>query len=107
MLKCHPDRHVGFSGNLLLKVSCKWHLNPHDHADPSGFGFLTGHGAETVRQPPRLIFGERDHISLMPISGCDCEVALSCLQEGLGAEPGLLAASQRHPIISWTNVQLL
>lgn len=51
-LKCHPDQHVDFSGNLLLKVSCKWHLNPHDHVDANGFGYLTGHGAETVRRPP-------------------------------------------------------
>lgn len=52
-------------------------------------------------------FGARDHVLLMPLSGCDCEVALSCLQEGLGAEPGLLTTPQQHLIISWTKVQLL
>ncbi|KAJ7419988.1 hypothetical protein WISP_50801 [Willisornis vidua] len=50
---------IDFYRELLVKVACKLHLKPHDHADPSGFGCDTGH------------------------------VALSSLKEGLGAEPGL------------------
>lgn len=41
MLSCHPGQHVDFSRELLIKVACKWHLNPCDHVDPSGFGFYT------------------------------------------------------------------
>lgn len=61
--KRHPGQHVDFCGELLLKVACKRHLNPHDHADPSGFGCCTEHGAETMRQPPWLIGLVQDLVS--------------------------------------------
>lgn len=48
----HPGQRVDFFGELLVKVACKWHLNPRDCVDPSGFGFRSGHDAGTVRQPP-------------------------------------------------------
>lgn len=51
-LKCHPGQLVDFYGELLVKVVCKQHLNPHDHVDPSESGFCAGHGAETMQQPP-------------------------------------------------------
>lgn len=41
----------------------------------------------------------RDRASLTHVSGFDCEAALSCLREGLGAEPGLSETSQRRLII--------
>lgn len=53
--KHHPGQHVDFCGEMLIKVACEGYLNPHDHADPSGFGFRTGCGAENMRQPPSLI----------------------------------------------------
>jgi len=38
-LKCRPGQHVDFCGELLVKVACKWHLNPHGHVDPRGLDF--------------------------------------------------------------------
>lgn len=51
-LKCHPGQHGHSYGELLVRMACKRHGSPRDHVDPNGFGFHTGHGAETVRQPP-------------------------------------------------------
>lgn len=89
VLKCHPSHDVDFNGELLVKVACKLYLKPRDSADPGGFGSVTEHGAETLQQPHGCGLGARDPVLLTHGSSVGWEVFLSCLQEGLGAEPGL------------------
>lgn len=50
---------------------------------------VTEHGAVTVQQPHGCSLGAGDRLLLTHVSGLGWEVSLSCLQEGLGAEPEL------------------
>lgn len=50
---------------------------------------MTEHDADTMQQPRGCSLGARDRVLLTHLSGLGWEVSLSCLQEGLGAEPGL------------------
>lgn len=56
---------------------------------PVGLAVLLNMVQRPCSSPVGECLGARDRVLLTRVSALGCEVLLSCLQEGLGAEPGL------------------